>query len=80
MRTVLILAIACLVPISVSAFAQEGTLEKIKTTGAITIGHRDSSVPFSYVPAGSGSEPVGFAIDICMDIVSATGDGSTCRR
>ena len=33
---------------SFSAFAQEGTLKKIKDSGAITIGHRDASVPFSY--------------------------------
>src|SRR5439155_11690793 len=29
------------------ASAQEGTLKKIKETGAITLGHRDASVPFS---------------------------------
>ena len=26
-----------------------GTLKKIKETGAITIGYRDSSIPFSYL-------------------------------
>ena len=31
-----------------TAVAQEGTLKKIKDTGTITIGHRESSVPFSY--------------------------------
>jgi len=32
------------------ALAQEftGTLKKIKDTGTITLGHRESSVPFSY--------------------------------
>ena len=33
-----------------TASAQEltGTLKKIKDTGTITLGHRESSVPFSY--------------------------------
>jgi len=30
------------------AIAQDGTLKKIKDSGAITIGHRDASIPFSY--------------------------------
>ena len=32
------------------ALAQEltGTLKKIKETGAVSLGHRESSVPFSY--------------------------------
>ncbi len=36
--------------IAATASAQEltGTLKKIKDTGTITIGHRDSSIPFSY--------------------------------
>ncbi|TKW73409.1 MAG: amino acid ABC transporter substrate-binding protein, partial [Bradyrhizobium icense] len=33
------------------ASAQEltGTLKNIKDTGTITLGHRDSSIPFSYL-------------------------------
>src|SRR5262245_45402660 len=36
---------------ALTANAQElsGTLKKIKDTGAITIGHRESSIPFSYL-------------------------------
>ena len=51
--------------------AQEltGTLKKIKDTGAITIGHRESSVPFSYLD--DNQKPVGFAMDICYKIVDA---------
>ena len=33
---------------SFGAAAQEGTLKKVKDGGAITIGHRDASLPFSY--------------------------------
>ena len=46
-----------------------GTLKKIKDTGAITIGFRDSSVPFSYLD--DNQKPVGFAMDICYKIVDA---------
>ena len=53
------------------ADAQEltGTLKKVKETGAITIGYRDSSIPFSYLD--DNQKPIGFAIDICVGIVDA---------
>jgi glutamate/aspartate transport system substrate-binding protein len=53
------------------ADAQEltGTLKKIKETGTITIGYRDSSIPFSYLD--DNQKPIGFAIDICLRIVDA---------
>jgi glutamate/aspartate transport system substrate-binding protein len=53
------------------AQAQEltGTLKKIKDSGAITIGFRDSSVPFSYLD--DNQKPIGFAMDICAKIVDA---------
>jgi glutamate/aspartate transport system substrate-binding protein len=44
-----------------------GTLKKIKDTGTITIGYRESSVPFSYLD--DNQKPVGFAMDICKAIV-----------
>jgi glutamate/aspartate transport system substrate-binding protein len=46
-----------------------GTLQKIKETGTITIGHRDVSIPFSYYD--DKQQAVGYAIDICMRIVDA---------
>jgi glutamate/aspartate transport system substrate-binding protein len=46
-----------------------GTLKKIKETGVINIGYRDSSIPFSYLD--DNQKPVGFAIDICLKIVEA---------
>jgi glutamate/aspartate transport system substrate-binding protein len=53
------------------AHAQEltGTLKNIKETGAITLGFRDSSIPFSYLD--DNQKPVGFAMDICYKIVDA---------
>ncbi len=46
-----------------------GTLKKIRETGVITVGYRDSSIPFSYLD--DSQKPVGFAIDICYKIVEA---------
>lgn len=60
-------ALACAL-IAVPAFAQ-GTLDKIKQSGAITVGHRDASIPFSYLD--DQQKPVGYAMDICAEIVKA---------
>src|SRR6201989_2768201 len=46
-----------------------GTLKNIKETGAITLGYRDSSIPFSYLD--DNQKPIGFAMDICYKIVDA---------
>ena len=53
------------------AQAQEltGTLKKIKDTGTITIGHREASLPFSYLD--EKQQPVGYAMDLCMKVVDA---------
>jgi glutamate/aspartate transport system substrate-binding protein len=53
------------------AMAQEltGTLKNIKETGTITLGYRDSSIPFSYLD--DNQKPVGYAMDICYKIVDA---------
>jgi glutamate/aspartate transport system substrate-binding protein len=53
----------------VNAEELTGTLKKIKETGTITIGYRDSSIPFSYLD--DNQKPIGFAIDICYKIVDA---------
>ncbi len=53
------------------ALAQEltGTLKKIKDAGTITLGHRESSVPFSYYD--DKQQVVGYAMDLCYRIVDA---------
>ncbi|MBI3283487.1 MAG: amino acid ABC transporter substrate-binding protein [Burkholderiales bacterium] len=52
------------------AQAQEtGTLKKIKETGTITLGVRDSSIPFSYLDDKQSYQ--GYSIDLCMKIVTA---------
>jgi glutamate/aspartate transport system substrate-binding protein len=47
----------------------EGTLKKIKETGTITIGHRESSIPFSYLDAKQ--KPIGYSMDLCAKVVAA---------
>jgi glutamate/aspartate transport system substrate-binding protein len=54
---------------AVGASAQTGTLKKIKDSGTITIGHRDSSIPFSYYD--DKQQVIGYAMDICMKAVDA---------
>ena len=44
-----------------------GTLKKIQETGMIVIGHRESSIPFSYLD--DKQQPVGYAMDLCMKVV-----------
>jgi glutamate/aspartate transport system substrate-binding protein len=46
-----------------------GTLKKIQETGVITLGYRDTSIPFSYLDGDQ--KPVGFAMDICAKVVEA---------
>ena len=46
-----------------------GTLKKIKTSGTLTIGYRESSPPFSFM--GPDKRPIGYSIDLCMNVASA---------
>ena len=46
-----------------------GTLKKIKETGTITVGHRDASLPFSYLD--DKQQPIGYSMDLCAKIVEA---------
>ncbi|MEC4242290.1 amino acid ABC transporter substrate-binding protein [Pseudomonas corrugata] len=52
---------------AVSAEELSGTLKKIKDSGIVTIGFRDSSLPFSYLD--ENQKPVGYAVDICVKVV-----------
>jgi glutamate/aspartate transport system substrate-binding protein len=67
----LALTLATLLSGHATARAEEltGTLAKIKELGYITIGHREASVPFSYID--DKQQPIGFAMDICARIVDA---------
>jgi len=67
----LLAALAALAFVAMPAVAEElaGTLKKIREIGAITIGHRESSIPFSYLD--DAQRPVGYAMDLCMKVVEA---------
>ena len=54
-----------------AAHAQsKDTLQKIKETGVINLGGRDSSFPFSYKLTAEAN-PIGFSADLCMKVVEA---------
>jgi glutamate/aspartate transport system substrate-binding protein len=53
-----------------ASFAQSSpTLKKIADRGAIVIGHREASVPFSYLD--QNQKPIGFSVDLCLKIADA---------
>jgi len=64
----------------VSAFAQDeppvvqlaGTLAKVRASGVVTVAHRESSIPFSYLSVRG--EPIGYSIDLCKSLVEAMGE------
>ena len=62
-------AIAAIGLFAGTAAAQDGTLKKIKDSGTITVGHRESSIPFSYYD--DKQQVVGYAMDLCNKIVDA---------
>ncbi|WP_168417050.1 transporter substrate-binding domain-containing protein [Acinetobacter indicus] len=53
-----------------AAASSSGTLEKIKKSGTIVLGYRDSSIPFSYI-ADTPNQPVGYAHDLQLKVVEA---------
>lgn len=67
----MMLAVLMAMPVAAQAQAQ-GRLDKIKQSGQITLGVRESSIPFSYLD--DAQKPVGYSIDICYGIVAALKD------
>jgi glutamate/aspartate transport system substrate-binding protein len=59
------------VALALSAQAQEltGTLKKIKDSGSITLGHRESSIPFSYYD--DKQQVVGYSHELALKVVDA---------
>src|SRR6266566_5391775 len=68
------LAAALVAPLLVigGTHAQEltGTLKKIKDSKAVTLGYRESSIPFSYL--NRPGDPIGYSIDLCNAVVDET--------
>ena len=73
MRRSIVFALAAGVSIGLAPRAEsqdlEGTLKKVRENGGITIGHRDSSIPLSYLD--DKLQPVGFSIELCKHVVEA---------
>jgi glutamate/aspartate transport system substrate-binding protein len=59
---------AVLISAPVVAAELTGTLKKIKDSGTITLGHRDSSIPFSYF-GDTSKQPVGYSHDLQLKVV-----------
>jgi glutamate/aspartate transport system substrate-binding protein len=62
----LIAAAAGLVGTATTAQAESRTLDKIRSSGTLTLGYRESSIPFSFL--GAGQKPVGLSLDLCAAI------------
>ncbi|KVN29628.1 ABC transporter [Burkholderia pyrrocinia] len=63
----LALAVSCALSGAVHAQALTGTLKKIKDTGVVSLGIRESSVPFSY--SDNQQKNIGYSRDIASRIV-----------
>lgn len=66
-----LLMLAVLASTAHGVLAQDATptMTKIQTTGLISIGHRETSVPFSYVD--SDNQVIGFSQDLCNKVIDA---------
>jgi len=67
--------LGALIPVAAAAQEPEvaplsGTLKKIRTTGTIVLGYRESSLPFSYL--NRRQQPIGYSIDLCREVVEET--------
>ncbi len=68
-RYLAVMMLALLVAMPAAGAELVGTLKKIKDTGSISIGYRDSSVPFSFV--GTDQSPTGYSIDLCRQVIGS---------
>ena len=70
MKTVISVVVATFVMLGIAPATQaQGTLEKVKAAGVIVVGHRDASIPFSYLD--DKQLPIGYSMDLCMKVVDA---------
>jgi glutamate/aspartate transport system substrate-binding protein len=63
------LVAASIAALGLSVAAQADTLKKVKESGAITMGIRESSLPLSYLDGKQ--QPVGYHVEICHKIIDA---------
>lgn len=62
-----LLSIIALLPLLAYAKEYTGTLKAIQENNSISIGYRESSIPFSYLD--EKQKPVGYAMDLCLKVV-----------
>src|SRR3546814_12002942 len=65
----LVLATAVTAVGMTTAQAASTHIDKIKSTGEVTLGFRESSIPFSSLD--DNQKPIGYSMDICHNIVDA---------
>src|SRR3546814_8518143 len=53
---------------SARAQSTDGVISRIKEQGSLSIGYRESSIPFSFVDAQG--KPAGYSTDICLQIAA----------
>ena len=64
-----VIALVVALASGIAAAQESSTIQKIRQDGEITIGYRESSIPFSYLD--DMQQPLGFSIDLCLRIVDA---------
>src|SRR5205823_3887377 len=68
-RRLAVALLLCVVPLTAAAQELTGTLKKIKESGVIALGHRESSIPFSYYD--DKQQVVGYSQEIALRIFDA---------
>ncbi len=63
------LAALTLLLAAAGAWAQAGTLDKIRQSGTISLGYREASIPFSYV--GENRQPAGYSVELCQRVAES---------
>jgi glutamate/aspartate transport system substrate-binding protein len=48
--------------------AKSSTLEKVRETGKLTLGYRETSIPFAFL--GADQKPVGLSLDLCAAVAA----------
>ena len=61
--------IAGLFGATLASQASADTLAKVKQAGSFTIGHRDASIPLSYLD--DKQQPIGYSMDLCLKVADA---------
>lgn len=67
-RSVAPVLLAVLLGSAACATSAPDTIKKVRESGTLTLGYRDSSVPFSFV--GNDDKPNGYSIDLCKRIAA----------